>query len=156
MISDFRGPWAQIFVHFGILLSDSFLERIFCRSAILLCHFWLTFGAKSCSRRVDWEAAKNGAKKGLAGVSKNFRKEGCVPYNNLWPGAVLGHGAWSLARGRRGPAGNWSRSALEARWRIPSIGWFDLLGLDLFIVEKLKNPKSRKQIVLASTPTYQM
>ena len=25
---------------------------------------------------------------------------------------------WSLHRGKGGPAGNWSRPALEARWRI--------------------------------------
>ena len=30
---------------------------------------------------------------------------------------VVPLGLWSLAKGRRGPAGNWSRPALEARWR---------------------------------------
>ena len=54
--------------------------------------------------------------------SGHFWKWGGLPYNHLWFVAVLGRGAsWSLvvAKGHGGgPAGNWSRLALEARWRI--------------------------------------
>ena len=59
-------------------------------------------------------------KKGLNQKREFWEWGAGVPYNNLWSVAVLGHSAsspWLLPKGRGGPAGNWSRLALEARWR---------------------------------------
>ena len=63
-------------------------------------------------------------------IPENFRKWGGGPIitSGLWPSwVILPLGPWSLPRGRGGPAGNWSRPALEARWRI-YICMYDVIG----------------------------
>ena len=89
--------------------------------------FWLFFGVTFGSLLlpklglgVVFDAAKNDAKKGL-GESWEFGEMWRGALDNLWSVAVLGHSAsWALVlgKGQKGQAGNWSRPALEARWRI--------------------------------------
>ena len=89
---------------------------------VFRCHFWFIFGAKGCSRSGfgDFEKMMQKKRGTIWGILAMVGGWG-VPYNNPWSVAVLGHGAsWSLVveKGQVGPAGNWSRPALEARWWI--------------------------------------
>ena len=54
---------------------------------------------------------------------KHFGKGGGpIITSGLWSSwVILPLGPWSLPRGRGGPAGNWSRPALKARWRISQL-----------------------------------
>ena len=87
--------------------------------------YWLDFlfyFCTKCSSYISFGGKGNFyIKKRNGGNLQNFSEEGGVAYHNLWFVGVLGHGAsWSLATGREqgGSAGNWSRPALEAAWRM--------------------------------------
>ena len=109
-----RACWLNVLCIFG------YFSRTPSESVFLL--FGLFFGAKGCFRSV-LEASKNDAKKRFGAISANFRKWAGGPITSgLWPSwVILPLGPWSLPMARGGPAGNWSRPALEARWRIGAL-----------------------------------
>ena len=63
-------------------------------------------------------------KKGFGAISeilRNFRKGiggGPIITSGLWLSWVILPASWSLVPRKERKAGNWSRPALEARWRI--------------------------------------
>ena len=80
-------------------------------SAHFVCPEWLLDGF--------WRQRQFDAKNELAGMLGNFKKGCFIITSGLWLSWVMAPlGPWSLERGRGGLAGNWSRLALEARWRI--------------------------------------
>ena len=107
--------------HFSRTPSWRFFFGSGCFSVPLL----LVVGAKGCFRTC-FGGIENYAKKGLqdsSGKTRILRNAGVgcpIVTSGLLPSwVILPPGPWPLPRGRGGPAGNWSRLAVEARWRIP-------------------------------------
>ena len=109
-----------MFVHLGRLFLKSLPGVCFLNFCVFVrCHFRLTFCSQSGSW-IDFGGTDNLMQNRMAGVSNEFYKGGGTS-NNLWFGAVLGHGApWSLVIGKDARGSGWQlvASALEARWRI--------------------------------------
>ena len=105
----------------GTLFSDPFPER-FCQILQRFrAHFWFTFRDPGVLGWT-WEATNKLCKKRFAGLPGILTTGGgwCpIITSGLWlSGVMVPLGPWSLERGRGGPAGNWSRPMVEARWRI--------------------------------------